>query len=1022
MTNWKNFFILLFIITHNVSSDLVPCGGSQPTPAGTTPLTDGPKFPERFRVSFDIISVTDDSVVEGLEHIDLYYDNVTMKASYKYRSGFDNINFIYDFRTQQVLVVEGVYDNNCRAFALSSKIADRELFIRLKNATDGSIVLDDPGNFFFFDPKIFTSYMIGQPYMVPTYQFSACLTNLDILGDRNDKLTVDWYWSNENLLNTSAEIDIQKWFPFQMNIMSSDKKKQKTFKFYDFVPGKIEDMPVERYPGEIDQLIFEVPPGTYCYDRAALIEQQLPVLPISFKFIRETVNYYTGEAEVGSLWYDHQIKLVRYDTTASLASYPYFVTDPLTIIADYNAGVQYAINQNRNNCTVRPMDVSAPALNIQKARAEDNSGSAYIMFTPAELLMLYNDEQQYQFVTKRKERGLTVNTFMGNLSLFVEQYNKEVPTFVEWSFTSNSVAISDEVGDEFNVPIKMRMNILDGDSIFDINFMDFTRQQFSLKTFDLSQCTKEENKLRFILIAELSSYALNFANFDNVAEITLASLASTCEILPTRFEYPKVMTEDNKLYIASAIMEPPAIENRFNFDFEGQIDLNTISANAKVVRATLASSCFSVCLADNSLACKAVYFCNGVCVLKVDRNFDAYFSQGNLNNNARATNITNCFHFSKNSDNDDKIDIVDAYMAMIRLKNSIYNGPLPSIQIGETDTMKVVDIVESNLFTASFAAAGNSLKNFIKRPNYEMRNGTELREVPLDECASACEYEETYDCRSFSYCKDTRICKLSGQSAFDIISPNDGNINLIVVKQNPQADLYLRDYITYFEQLPFSEGFPKSDYKYTMMKSEKLCAKDCLESEEISCKSFIYCPILKECFKLERHYDYNISHHIYAPGDCVQYSKRTLEDFARIPQKALAVKEKEQIYGTTVITCANLCSNDDGIVCTYFEFDRTNKSCRLFNTKDENINSLIVNNANRDIYRRTYYAQAYRRRTRITVTKTVKDHKAMAGIGIGMLILGIAIPCIAYLVLQKFAPSFLQGNQPAGIINPARQL
>ena len=81
---------------------------------------------------------------------------------------------------------------------------------------------------------------------------------------------------------------------------------------------------------------------------------------------------------------------------------------------------------------------------------------------------------------------------------------------------------------------------------------------------------------------------------------------------------------------------------------------------------------------------------------------------------------------------------------------------------------------------------GANLQHFIpsRQKVVLMNNDAQFKGVSVDQCASKCLSEMTFDCLSFDYCFDTGICLLSH------IHP-DQNPKLVVTHQ--MCDLYARE-------------------------------------------------------------------------------------------------------------------------------------------------------------------------------------------------------------------------------------
>ncbi|WAR24488.1 hypothetical protein MAR_038157 [Mya arenaria] len=58
------------------------------------------------------------------------------------------------------------------------------------------------------------------------------------------------------------------------------------------------------------------------------------------------------------VWYDSYFQLIRYDPHTNTPMAPFYTTNPLTVVEDFHAGIQYVIDKMHKNCTYMPLTLT----------------------------------------------------------------------------------------------------------------------------------------------------------------------------------------------------------------------------------------------------------------------------------------------------------------------------------------------------------------------------------------------------------------------------------------------------------------------------------------------------------------------------------------------------------------------------------------------------------------------------------------------------------------------------------------
>ena len=122
------------------------------------------------------------------------------------------------------------------------------------------------------------------------------------------------------------------------------------------------------------------------------------------------------------LYYSYDKKALRYETRNSeRAASTYFVLDPLLFISDYTIGVQYAINKNLGNCSVRGIRDNDFGEDFEFENEAANSGLGAVMQlkSPENFLNL---DINYVYAGTRQVNGILADKFIAKReTLGVEQ-------------------------------------------------------------------------------------------------------------------------------------------------------------------------------------------------------------------------------------------------------------------------------------------------------------------------------------------------------------------------------------------------------------------------------------------------------------------------------------------------------------------------------------------------------------------------------------------------------------------------
>jgi hypothetical protein len=124
------------------------------------------------------------------------------------------------------------------------------------------------------------------------------------------------------------------------------------------------------------------------------------------------------------------MKAIRYETK-SIERNPvtFNVLDPLLFISDYSIGVQYALNKNLGNCSIRGIQNSndfGEDFEFEKDLMASGLGFAIQLKNPESFLQLDAD---YIYTGKRQVNGISADKYIASKMVF------DIEQILEYSFS-----------------------------------------------------------------------------------------------------------------------------------------------------------------------------------------------------------------------------------------------------------------------------------------------------------------------------------------------------------------------------------------------------------------------------------------------------------------------------------------------------------------------------------------------------------------------------------------------------------
>ncbi|CAH1772789.1 unnamed protein product [Owenia fusiformis] len=805
-------------------------------------------------------------------------------------------------------------------------------------------------------------------------------------------MTVDYYFT---ALNWSSSFDGPS-IPVRAVVegISNDKDIPHYFRHtYDFVQFTI--------PIEQDDKLFDTPPGVYCEGRKKT--KPLPNLPKAFSYREEIVSPDTTNIQFADVYYDYNYKLVRFDNRNPVVAPPYYTTGPIVEIHDYTTGVSYARDVDNGNCTIAALTDNFDNTLSPVNRTKD-PGYVLRMRRPLELLFL---DDTYVYIGKRIIRSVPCDVFSSRRSDF------KLPDTPAFNTTFEIYFMSDEffqvsTGNSLDSYIPMRLEIwgeeIDFHAIY--NIFDFAKEDPDLSKFDITACFPPEvsKSVQITFPGPYYPYIGDDPNYFTIASIL--QLTNIGKITPIRVQQPKVTYDDNNVYLTATLLERPPYYALFSAVEQSKFRLG---ADAVIPDIDL-SDCQQYCQDEtdglgNTIVCNSLDYCDNLRTCSLSTTHTGSDPKDIKTN-------PGCTHYSRNVDARDQPSrkLLEAWGD---IKEAIYRGSfIINVPVGDVGTG-----VETIAYTASRVREGLIRGKWRDLPGrytrrFNVTRGVILGDVNInildvvtsvDDCARACVTDTSISCLTFNYCYDEGVCMTSGLHMDD---------NPILLANSSGCDLYSRDYLSQYNGYPGLQVFTQNDVILYDIVSVSACAHRCsnwdtLDEGDFDCKSFDYCSADNSCGLNKGHFfEFPFKNKTSQPT-CQHWSRNYLADFELKQQRVVPLKNTE-VYKTDIENCAKLCVGLGG-TCKGFDYCKNVSECVLTTELFSKIKigqTVPETQAYCSRYSRSYYPDGSDFNPGATKYVKVPEKGgfsagAMAGVGVGMVVLGAVLGVAIIFIVNK---------------------
>ncbi|XP_048762219.2 uncharacterized protein LOC125670858 [Ostrea edulis] len=718
----------------------------------------------------------------------------------------------------------------------------------------------------------------------------------------------------------------------------------------------------------------------------------LPSITGQFSYGLEIVDPASQSVTSANVWYDATYGLVRFDMTNTISSPPFYTTNPLTTIEDFNTGISYTIDRTLGNCSVNSIQLGSFGTTQDKDALMKNG--AYVLKLKGPL-DIFSMNESYRWAGQRTVRGMLCDVFEAKTTSFkIPSITQTFTSILQFFFMTDSwTEASDTDPDSVNSqPVKLTISSSEVGLFLTYNFYNFNEEDPDLKNFDITSCFTADKQENFAVVFDGSYHPYLETNLKYFEKAVRIMMAESSKASPLRFQNLEVSYDSKSPYIflIGTMVDPAPSLDDFTLTNKGMNPPNSTPSFSKI---TSASDCASICRQYKKFDCEGLYYCasGSVCVL----------SQSHADSGSSFNSTLSCDHYSRTVNSSIAVQpTID--VALSKISNSIYEGiyQIPVNYGSSVYTFNATTIRTSILRNGRPDESNLLLRHFNIYRKYfiftKMDNA--IGGLSVEDCARRCVSNMEYECLSFSYCFDLGDCFLS-----HVHADNSSGI----VQRQEYCDLYSRYFL---DQYTVSSGVTYSvaaDATIHNVPSANLCAKQCSQYTKFSCKSFEYCSSTKNCLLLKVH-ELDIAASSASPSlTCSFYSRNYIHDFKLLQRKTMTFSDILEFSNVSSSQCAKLCIEQEGATCKSFAFCNTTSLCRLTSSHPRQAGNVVSQSDTCDLYSRRFYRPSSASGINKAQTSSGGQSNgyspgSMAAVGICLFIVGLAMGAAGiYVYINK---------------------
>ena len=445
-------------------------------------------------------------------------------------------------------------------------------------------------------------------------------------------------------------------------------------------------------------------------------------------------------------------------------------------------------------------------------------------------------------------------------------------------------------------------------NIFNVGRLDFSRLNFD--PLDISACSNKMGKVEFTLLFEVKGQGAVTTTYEDREALRIAlksEVAKTAGVDELRVHVMDLLSQSSRLMAMVRLVGAPAKDSHIR-NVVGSIRSST-KGQVIFKEYNGYENCRQKALDEEGIVYGS--FCTGTyeCIVYRDIDINDFVMQDGCKG----------FIIGKN-----KYDPVSLPDAMDKVTQAVEGG-----------TLQVQDYTASKVSIFDPATLDKvELPNIQK---YEKIPGARIKEdiktsmsLSLGQCADSCTASLGYQCETFTFCGNVRLCRLN---------PSVDRDQDIRIEQDDNCDVYMRKYVSEFTAIEATSTAIGTEMIFEMVNEPNMCARFCLDLDDFRCESFDFCSLDEQgasgtCSLFRKHY-FDLagsSEPLVLPNTkCTHYARNYIGDYDR-KEGLTSLPIQTKIRKSSVESCARSCSTKDTSGeghCTMFQFCSVGSVCEF---------------------------------------------------------------------------------------------
>ena len=700
----------------------------------------------------------------------------------------------------------------------------------------------------------------------------------------------------------------------------------------------------------------------------------------------------------------------QYPTTFMLDSQRQLVithTDQLTEVDSYKLGVMFSISGTQGACVISPYAVLGyKNLNISISYMDMYNT---VPFESVQHFIGISDGFTYN--GEHEVRGIPCDVY----SKFYDDFKGSGQITVILYFSKPNLNIYSSVGGKTtsgSVLLKKDIwsfgKVLYEDNIFNVGRLDYSRLDFD--PLDISQCSIGMGKVEFTLLFEVKGQGAATTTYEDREALRIAlksEVAKTAGVDELRVHVMDLLSQSSRLIAKLRLIGAPAKDAHIH-EVLGSIREGSQLTKGEII-STSRNWGYEYCkeIAEDEELPVFGSYCTDSNICTLYRNID--INDLGMHNGCRG------FIIGKN-----KYDPVPLPDAMDKVTQAVEGGTL---QVQDYTASKVSIFDPATLDKVELP----NIQKYEKIPGARIKEDIKTQmQMSLGQCADSCTASLGYQCETFTFCGNVRLCRLN---------PNVDGDQDIKIEPDDNCDVYIRKYVSEFTAIEGTSTAIDTEMIFEMVNEPNMCARFCLDLDDFRCESFDFCSLDDQgasgtCSLFRKHY-FDLagsSEPLVLPNTkCTHYARNYIGDYDR-KEGLTSLPIQTKIRKSSVESCARSCSTKDTSGeghCTMFQFCAVGSVCEFIDEssitgdaarrqpKLKEASGCATYSLKKNIYQIHGRSEALRAKAVQAVTSTLNGGLvrgkygpgSMAALALVMLVVGAGLLILGLFVLARYRRS-----------------